>query len=72
MASQQPDAEEMDSKILNAPLTLVQKERRTMSEFDCANVVVVTPLYDDIASTAVEQKMLPVIVWAHGGAYKVG
>jgi carboxylesterase type B len=65
IAIQQLDAEEMDAKILNTPVLSVGKERKEMDELRCANLVVTTP-------DSERGKKLPVIVWAHGGAYKVG
>ena len=44
-----------------------------MNELTCANLVIVTPIpevfHPDGHGTP---KLLPVIVWAHGGAYRVG
>ncbi|KAF8536625.1 Alpha/Beta hydrolase protein [Trichophaea hybrida] len=63
IAVQQPDAEEMDAKILNTPVLSVGKEWKEMDELQCANLIVTIPK---------EGKKWPVIVWMHGGAYKVG
>lgn len=64
--TQPKNAEEIDARILNIPLHPIPPERKSMDEFLCANLVVVAP--DDTTS----HSRLPVIVWAHGGAYKIG
>ncbi|KAI5817290.1 Alpha/Beta hydrolase protein [Pyronema omphalodes] len=66
IAPQESGAEKMDSKILNAPIIEVPEDRKMQDEFRCTNLVITVP--GDIP----KEKKLPVIVWFHGGAYKVG
>ncbi|KAF8427701.1 Alpha/Beta hydrolase protein [Tirmania nivea] len=73
IAPQLPNSEEDNASILNAHLPISPPERKVMSELTCTNLVIVTPIpevfHPDGHGTP---KLLPVIVWAHGGAYRVG
>lgn len=77
MAVQQPDAEEVDARVLNQKLTPMPADRKTMSEVECTNLVIVTPYtnqheereQDCLSPTTT---LLPTIVWVHGGANRIG
>ncbi|KAI5783661.1 Alpha/Beta hydrolase protein [Geopyxis carbonaria] len=64
IAPQPSNAEEMDAHILNTPLHAVPASRKRPDELGCTNLTIVMPR--DLRGA------VPVLLWAHGGAYKLG
>lgn len=77
IAVQPPDAENFDAKVLNVHPNPLPPHRKTMAELECTNLVIVTPYTrqheqreeDRMSPT---NKLLPTIVWVHGGANQIG
>lgn len=77
MAIQPTEGERIDSSVLNTVLDPMPDHRKQMSEIDCANLVIVTPFDDahrdrEQGRLSPMDRLLPTIVWVHGGAGKIG